>query len=140
MSEAAKLRAGAAQVDITPEAGTHLAGAVGYYRPARLALDPLHARALVLETCEARLCILALDVTIITEEWTAFIRDRAQSVFGLEPDAVMVHATQTHSAPPVGHFMLDPDFPELPEDFEWVRGGDPDYSEWAANRAVDAIG
>lgn len=140
MSDDTKLRAGAAQVDITPEAGTHLAGAVGYHRPARLALDPLHAKALVLETGESRLCILALDVTIITEEWTAFIRDRAQSVFGLEPDGVMVHATQTHSAPPIGHFMLDPDFPELPEGFEWVRGGDVDYSEWAANRAVDAIG
>jgi len=135
-----RLQAGAAQVDITPEADTHLAGAVGYHRPAKLALDPLFARAIVFGAGGRRLCVLALDVTIITEDWTEFIRGRAQEQFGLDPDAVMVHATQTHSAPPIGHFMLDPDFPDLPDEFEWMRGGEAAYSEWAAGRAVEAIG
>ena len=45
------IRAGSAQVDITPPLGTHLAGdGAGIRRPARRALDPLHAKAVVIES------------------------------------------------------------------------------------------
>jgi len=57
-----------------------------------------------------------------------------------DPDAVMVHATQTHSAPPLGHFMFDKDFPNLPPDLEYLHGGESPYSEFAAERATEAIG
>ncbi len=134
------LRAGAAQLDITPEAGVHLAGAVGQYRPAKLVGDPLYAKAVVFESNGRKLCILALDVTIVTERYTALIRRAVAERFGLEPDAVMVHATQTHSAPPLGHFMVDEDFPPVPPEFEWVRGGEAAYSDFAAQRAIEAIG
>ncbi len=139
MSVEHALSVGAASVQITPPPGTQLAGAVGYHRPPRVALDQLEAKALVLRGGGRALCVLALDVTIITEEWTSYIRERVRSELGIEPDAIMVHATQTHSAPPIGHFMLDPDFPELPDEFEWVRGGDAAYSQWAADRAVEAV-
>ena len=43
------VRVGAAQVDITPKADTHLAGAIGLYRPARMVRDPLYAKAVVVE-------------------------------------------------------------------------------------------
>ncbi|MGI5816554.1 MAG: hypothetical protein ACOX9R_00480 [Armatimonadota bacterium] len=133
------LQAGAASVEITPPAGTQLAGAVGYHRPPRVALDPLQAKAVALKTDRCEICVVAIDVTIITEEWTEYIREQVYKLLGIERDAIMVHATQTHSAPPIGHFMLDPDFPELPEEFEWVRGGDEAFSKWAADRAVEAI-
>ena len=133
------LLAGAAQVEITPPAGTHLAGAVGLHRPARLALDPLYAKALVFESDGRRLGILALDVTIITEDYTALIRAQVAERCGIESDALMVHATQTHSAPPVGNFMVDPDFGGIPPEHEWIRGGETPYSEWAAGRAVEAV-
>ncbi|MCC6444666.1 MAG: hypothetical protein IT210_14565 [Armatimonadetes bacterium] len=139
MTDQAILRAGAAQVEITPEAGVHLAGAVGAYRPAKLVWDPLYAKALVLESGGKRLCILALDVTIVTEPYTRQIRQAARERFGLEPEAVMVHATQTHSAPSLGHFMVDEDFDGVPREHEWLLGGNDRYSEWAAARAVEAI-
>jgi len=132
------LRAGAAQVDITPTAGAHLCGAVGQYRPAKLVWDPLYAKALVLESDGKRICILALDVTIVTDEYTERIR-RGAAEFGLPPEAVMVHATQTHSAPSMGHMMVDPDFPPVPDEFEWVRGAEAPYGDWAAERAIEAI-
>ena len=49
MSEEPKgLRAGAAQVDITPPEGTHLAGSgADVHRPAEVVLDPLYAKAVV---------------------------------------------------------------------------------------------
>ena len=65
-----RLRAGAAQVDITPQTDIHLAGAVGRFRPAQYVYDPLYARALVLENGEKKICFVSLDLTIITEDWT----------------------------------------------------------------------
>jgi len=52
----------------------------------------------------------------------------------------MVHATQTHSAPALGRFMVDPDFADIPPEHEWVAGDEEAYSTWAAERAVEAIG
>ncbi len=134
------LRAGAAQVSITPRAGTHLAGSgAGLHRPAEVILDPLYARAVVFEAAGRKVCLLSLDVTIVTREWTERIRQAAAQRFGFEPDAVMVHAIQTHSAPPLGHFMFDPDFPDLPPEIEYLRGGETSYYEYACERAIEAI-
>ena len=133
------MRAGAASVDITPKLGTHLAGSgAGEHRPAREVLDPLYARALVLEESGRRLCIVALDVTIVTQEWTDRIRQAAEKC-GFAPGSVLVHATQTHSSPPLGHIMFDPDFPHLPESIEYLRGGETPYYEFATARAIEAI-
>lgn len=135
------LRVGTAMVDITPRAGTHLAGSgAGEHRPAESVLDPLHAKAVVLEAEERKLCFLALDVTIVTEEYTAQVREAASEQFGLEPEAVMVHATQTHTAPSLGYLMLDPDFPALPAEYEYVRGAERSWCDFAATRAIQAIG
>jgi hypothetical protein len=95
----------------------------------------------VFESGGRKLCIVALDVTIVTEEYTALIRKAAAERFGFEHDAVMVHATQTHSAPSCGNLMLDPDLPlDLPPHMEYLRGAERSYSELAAARAVEAIG
>lgn len=135
-----QLRVGAAQMDITPKAGTHLAGGgAGEHRPAKTVLDPLHAKAVVFETDGRKICFLSLDVTIVTAEWTERIRKAASERWGFDPDAVMVHATQTHSAPPLGHFMFDPDFPELPPEMEYLRGGETSYYEDAVEKAIEAI-
>jgi hypothetical protein len=126
-------------VEITPRAGTHLAGSgAGEHRPAQVVLDPLYAKAVVFEAGGRKVCFLALDVTIVTQEWTDRIRQGAET-FGFDPDAVMVHATQTHSAPTLGHIMFDPDFPDLPADIEYLRGGETPYYEFAAEKAVEAI-
>ena len=136
------LRAGAAMVDITPTAGTHLGGSgMGEHRPAQTVLDPLYAKALVVEARGKRIVIVVLDLVIVAEDWTSWVRRTAAERFGLDVDAIVVHAVQTHSAPSLGHFMLDPDFPmDLPPDKEFMRGGDPPYYRFAADRAVEAIG
>jgi len=135
------MKIGIGQADITPVAGTHLAGSgAGEHRPARFVLEPLKARAVVFEQDGRRFCILALDVTIVTGEWTERIRRAAAARFGFSADAVMVHAIQTHSAPAMGYFMFDQDFPRLPLDIEYLRGGEAAYAEFAAGRAVEAIG
>jgi len=133
------MRAGAAQVDITPWEGVQLAGAVGMYRPAKLVDDPLYAKALVLE-CEGRkLCFVALDLTIVTRQYSSRIRQAAAERFGFDPDAVMVHAIQTHSAPSLGHFMFDEDFEGIPPEDEWMLGGNESYYSSIVERIIEAI-
>ncbi len=132
---------GASQVDITPVAGTHLSGSgAGVHRGADTILDPLHARAVVFEKDGQRICLLALDVTIITRQWTEQIKHNAARRWGLHPEAIMVHATQTHSAPSLGDFMFDDDFPHLAGEKEYLRGSEAAYSERAVAGAVEAIG
>ena len=92
-------------VEITPKPGTHLAGSVGRHRASQVILDPLYARAAVFAAAGGKLCFLSLDVTIITQEYTDRIRKGAEAL-GFDPAAVMVHATQTHSAPAVGLALL----------------------------------
>ncbi len=123
------LMAGAAQVEITPKAGVQLAGGVGVYRPAKLINDPLYAKALILECNGRKICFVTLDVTIISSHYSSKIRQSAKD-FGIEPDAVMVHATQTHSAPSIGHFLIDDDFDGISSEFDWIRGGNKEYSNF----------
>ena len=136
------LRAGSAIVDITPESGTHLAGSgAGEHRPAQSVLDPLCARAVVLEAGGRRLCILGLDLCIVTEQFTNTVRRQAADRFGLTPEALMVHAVQTHSAPSVGPFMLDPDFPlDVTEATEYLLGSESAYTNQVVDRSLQAIG
>lgn len=132
------MKAGAARVDITPPTGTHLAGSVGAHRPAEAVLDPLFAKVVIFESGERKLCFVVLDVTIITQEYTDRIRSGARRL-GIDPDAVMVHATQTHSAPSVGHFMIDDEYASVPADREFVRGGDATYADMVVERVIEAI-
>lgn len=138
--DATRLQAGAARREITPPPGTHLAGSgCGEHRPAQSVLDPLWAKALVLGAGDVRVCIVALDVTIVTGEYTRRIRQGVTAATGIPPDAIMVHAIQTHSAPSVGHFMLDPEFPlETTPETEYLRGGDTAYAEFVEQAAVAA--
>ena len=140
MSTSNRLSAGAAMIDISPPPGTHLAGSgAGDHRPTRAVLDPLFAKAIVFETGGRRACLVILDLTIVTGEYTDRIRDVICEQTGIEQDAIMVQATQTHSAPSLGYFMLDPDFPlETTEKTEYLRGAERAYGERAAAAAVEA--
>jgi neutral ceramidase len=135
-----ELLAGAAQVDITPRMGTQLAGDVGRRRPAEILIDPLFAKALVLDDGERRLCILSLDLATITREWSDKIRNEAKERFGLDPEGVMVHAVQNHAAPAVGHFFFNLESEYVPPELSWLKGGDDEYHPVAVERTVEAIG
>jgi len=132
--------AGAASLDITPPPGTHLGGSgMGERRPAQSVMDPLQAKALVMVAGNRRLCIVTLDTTMVTAEYTARIRAGIAERVGVTPDAILVHAIQSHSAPSLGHFMLDPDFPlaTTPET-EYLRGAESAYGDRAAAAAIEA--
>ncbi len=135
------LRAGAAQVDITPALGVQLAGDIGRYRPVEEVRDPLYAKALVIARGGQRVCWVVLDVLAIGHRGVEAIRRTAAARCGLAPDHILVHATQTHSAPSVGHFFVyDGDVLELfPKDHPWLLGGDDRYDPVCVEGAARAI-
>lgn len=139
MSTPEMLRAGAGQSDITPEKGIQIAGDIGRYRPTEEVREPIYAKALFVESGVRKLCIVSLDLCIITEKWASEIRRRAAELYGLEFGAVNVHATQTHSAPSLGHAAASEDCALWPEDIPWVKGGDDRYHRFAVERIMEAV-
>lgn len=132
------LRAGVAQVDITPEKGIQIAGDIGRYRPVEEVREPIYAKALVLESGGTKICIVSLDLCIVTEKYASEIRRRAAEL-GFEFGAVNVHTTQTHSAPALGHAFASDEGAAFPDVISWVKGGDDRYHDFAVERAVEAI-
>lgn len=134
------LQIGAAEVDITPWSDVQVAGAVRVRRKAKAVLDPLFAKALVLDNGKTRLCLVSGDLTIVTRPASDRIRDLGAEKYNFDRDAIIIHMTQTHTAPGLGHFMLDEDFTNIPDEYSWVRGGDERYTEFAIEKMVEVIG
>lgn len=137
---ASGLRAGAAQVDITPALGIQIAGDIGRYRPVEEIRDPLFAKALVLQAGGKRICLLSLDILAITRHWADEIRNQAAARFGLDAQAVAVHITQNHAAPGVGHFFCwEDDCRWFPKEYPWLKGGDERYNPVVVEGSLKAI-
>lgn len=110
------LRAGAASVALRVPPGTPLAGYGGvgrrlllpdvlgrhphafWFKPHEGAIDELRARALVLETADARLVWVAADLVAVGRDFTARLARRLREL-GLPPGALLLSASHTHSGP-----------------------------------------
>lgn len=92
------LRAGTAAVDITPPLGVPLAG---YYhaRAATEVLDPLWAKALVIESEGTVAAWVSLDLISLTRSVTEQARATIQKTLGIPPQQVLLSATHTHTGP-----------------------------------------
>ena len=95
---AGPLTAGAARVDITPPAGTPLAGYY-HFRGADGTHDPLHATAVVLEQDGTRAALVGLDLIGLRAEAVADARKLIADAVGIPPTHVMVWATHSHTGP-----------------------------------------
>lgn len=134
-----ELYAGVGEVNISPEMGIHLAGAVGLHRPAKLILDPLFAKAIVMESGGKKACLISTDLCIISERYTRPIRSRIADMLGIGTEAVILHAVQTHTAPALGDFILSPEFGDIPEEHHWLRGSDKRYESFAVEGILKAV-
>ena len=136
------MRAGAAQVDITPKPGIHETLEKNGNRVMRwrVALDPLYAKALVLEQDGRKLCIVQVDLNAVDNRCTSEIRHAAAEKCGFDEAAVLVHATQTHSGPQLGYRKDRSVYHREPADF-WneFAAGDDCYREFAVERILHAI-
>ncbi len=135
-----RLLAGAARVDITPEMGIQLAGDIGRGRPVEEIRERLYANALVVEHGNQRLCLLSIDLLAMGCDWAARIRQEAAARFGLRPEAIMVHVTQNHASPSLGHLFLTGAKTHFPPEYPWLMGGDDRYNEPTVARCIEAVG
>lgn len=92
--------AGAAAVDITPQAWPLPLIGSFRYRPAYSAHDPLHARALYLQQGTTAVAIALVDSCYVPRPTIHKAKRLVNQAIGLESNRVLIAATHTHSAPP----------------------------------------
>lgn len=157
------LHAGAAWRVITPPVGVSMSGwnprASGDIR-SRYVHDDLYAKALVLRSGSRAWALVAVDLSGVDAVATEQIRQGAARRAGLEPDAVMVCATHTHSGPafcPVATTYSPEDMARLTigrdgsapsamgevtavsSSASWVGETDLAWKAWFVGQAIDAV-
>ncbi|HEY5328986.1 MAG TPA: neutral/alkaline non-lysosomal ceramidase N-terminal domain-containing protein [Acidobacteriaceae bacterium] len=98
VAHAQDLRAGAAEVDITPPVGAAMAG---YYVPryATGTHDPLHVKAIVIEQGGTKVAMVACDLVSLPRDLSEEARAIVQKKIGLAGAHVMISATHDHTTP-----------------------------------------
>jgi len=96
----APLKAGFAEIDISPAAGTRK---IGWNNKnfGTSVLDPLYAKAAVFECGDGKAAFLALDLLFVHRDQVAEIRRRVQEKYGFPGDAIMIGATHNHAGPAI---------------------------------------
>jgi neutral ceramidase len=93
---------GSASVDLAPPVGLPLMGNYRNDYRARGQHDPLLAHAIVFaDEHDRRAAWLALDLCMVDRDNVAMIRQGIRQRCRVDPEAVLIHATHTHSAPAV---------------------------------------
>lgn len=93
------LRAGAAQVDISPQKFPVIVNAMFTERSASQVVDPLFAKALVLDNGQARLALCVVDTCMMPRALIDQAKALAARQTGIPPKWMCISATHTHSAP-----------------------------------------
>ena len=98
MPEVNTVVAGAAEIDITPAVGVAMAGALTRTDSVGVA-DPLHARAVILGTEQARVAFVLLDALFIGNEDARRARQAFAEAARMPAKNVCLSCTHTHSGP-----------------------------------------
>lgn len=106
------MKAGFAEIDITPPLGTRKIGWIKVIEGKRVA-DPLFARAAVFTSGGTTLGFIQLDLLSTRWEEVASIRQSIQSRYGVPAQNVMVCATHNHGGPAIatiGDVLADEEY------------------------------
>ena len=135
---AESLKAGAAEIDITPPVGYRLAG----YFNERFSTgvhDPLHAKAIVLEQGARQLALVSCDLVGISLGVTTNARARASERTGIPVSNIVICATHSHTGPLYEGALRD----YLHEAAKAKHGDDPqekaDYPAFLTGQLVKVI-
>ena len=99
------MKAGYARLEITPGLGDVISG---YHQP-RISTgirDELYATAVAFNDGETTVAVISLDLLELTKQTTVEIRNLVAKKTGLDPDAILVHATHTHTGPEVSGILF----------------------------------
>ena len=103
----AALKGGTAKVDITPPIGAWLSGYGSRNKPSEGILDPLYAKALVLDDGQSKIAIVSADLLWVPLEATGQIRRKVQERTGIPEENIMICGTHTHFAPKIDRIAKD---------------------------------
>lgn len=101
MQSEATLKAGFAEMDITPPLGTQLAGWLDVARPAERIRDPVFARMAVIESHGERVGFISLDLLSIRGSDVMDIRQRIEAAANIPAKSIMIAATHNHAGPAI---------------------------------------
>ena len=122
-------QAGYAEADITPKVD-----------PGRIH-DPCKVRAVVFQQGGKRVALVGVDAIGVARPIVLAARNGIQARRGIPPEAVLVGASHSHSAGPVGwarpELMDHPD--ALVRKWTLARRGDPDYVRHLEQQIVNAV-
>jgi len=122
-------RAGASVVDITPKKLPVLQNGGFLEATVDRILDPLQARALVLDDGTLRLAIVVVDSCMIPRDVCDHAKSLASAEAHIPVERILIASTHTHSAPSVMNYCLG-------------TRADPEYSKalppWIAQSIVEA--
>ena len=93
------LKAGTSKVCISPPIGVPLAGFAARHETSTGIHDDLFARALVLETAEASVAFVSVDLLALPADFIRQVRQAIHAGIGLQPDSIMIASTHTHAGP-----------------------------------------
>ncbi len=94
-----RLRAGAAQADISPGPGLALAGYPHFSRHNTGIHDPLLAGCIVLDDGATRLALICLDLLMISRRYVRSIRSKIEARTGIPSAHILLACSHTHSGP-----------------------------------------
>ncbi len=120
-----QLRAGTAQVDVTPQKFPVLVCGGFLSRSATKVNDPLLARCLVLDDGAIRLLIMVVDTIAINYDMQEAVKAAASKATGIPAERMLICATHTHS----GGSLIS----------GLGTQADPDYCEYLPGRLVECI-
>jgi neutral ceramidase len=101
MTTAPVFKAGFAEKDITPDIGMESPGNYGksYHKTFH---DPCKVRAVVFDDGQKRVALVGIDILFVTRNLVQEVRAEIQKRCGIQPDAVMIGASHSHSSGPIG--------------------------------------
>jgi neutral ceramidase len=126
LNAAEPLRIGVAEADITPPTGFPMAG---YYheRLATGTRDPLQAKAVVFRGERQQAAWVVADLTGISRDLCALVRQQAAAKTGIPAEHIVVSATHSHTAPDYSRdlyeYLVQKKLPQSPPYAEKLSGG-----------------
>jgi neutral ceramidase len=121
-----ELRAGAAAVDVSPRTLPALCNGGFVEKTWDKVLDPLHARALVVDDGGRRMALVVVDSCMIPREVCNRAKALASKATAIPVERMLVSATHTHSAPSVMDYCLG-------------TRADPSYTEFLPAKIAEVI-
>ncbi len=135
-------KAGFAEHDITPELGMEKPGGYGksYHREFH---DPCKVRAVVFDDGKQKAALVGVDGLMVPRHLVKSAREKIQEQCGIPPEAVMIGASHSHAAGPLGMIQ--------PGQFDWASPliqslayeksstADAEYLKEVENAVADAV-